>query len=263
MRNRLFILPAIVATIAAAPVIASDCDHRAQRHLTVPMAGVASVKVIGSAGSLEVRGVRGMADIRASGVACASSSRGLEKTVLQASRKGSEIIIEAVLPESHGGIDFWFFEGEHSRLDFVVQLPDHLPVRVVDGSGPLEVRNLASLTVKDGSGPIVVQNIAGPVKITDGSGEMALSNIGGPVVISDGSGEIEIRDVRGDVVIEEDGSGSLDIRAVRGNVIVEADGSGGIAVKDVGGDFVVRRDGSGGVRHAGVHGKIRLPRDDE
>lgn len=256
----------IAATLVASSAVFSGsalgCDEKAQRQVVAPLAGATSIKVIGKAGSLDVRGVQGAGEVRASGVACASSKKLLEEMSLKASRKGSEIVIEAVMPES-SDVGFWFFGvGQSYRLDFTVQVPAHLPIHVVDGSGSVEIENVASLKLRDGSGEIDISNVAGAVEIDDGSGEMTLLKIGGPIEINDGSGEIDINDVTRDVLITSDGSGSIDIRSVRGTVTIDSDGSGSIDVRDIGGDFIVRSDGSGGVFHASVGGKVRLPRDD-
>ena len=258
--NRALGVVTLAAAVLSTAAFADDCDERAPRQLTVALSGATSVKVVGGAGSLEVKGVRGAADVRASGTACASSKALLDQTVLKASRKGNELVIEAVMPDVS---DSWFFGmGGNRRLDFTVSLPDNLPVYVVDGSGAVEVESVGSLKLRDGSGEIEIRNIAGKVDIEDGSGEMTLSKIGGPIEISDGSGEIDIREVSRDVVISTDGSGSIDIRGVKGNVTVDSDGSGEIDVREVTGDYIVHNDGSGGINYVSVGGKIRLPRDD-
>jgi hypothetical protein len=253
---------AAAALLLAVPASADDCDYTAARHAVIQTAGATAVRVIGRAGTLDIQGQKGLHEVRAKGRACTSARSDLDAIQLKATREGSEILIEAVMPENPGRSGFWFFGlSSYQRLDMTVIVPDHLPLRVTDGSGALSVSGVASLKLNDGSGAIRVENVTGDVRITDGSGAMRVTRVGGTVTVTDGSGDIEIANVERDVIIESDGSGSIGIRAVRGSVRVDADGSGSIDVTDVGGDFIVRHDGSGGITHRGVAGKVRLPRD--
>lgn len=249
-------LPLLLSLALAAPAVADDCRHTAPRQLSVPSDGVKIVEVHAGAGSLVVRGTAA-AGVRASGTACSSSEEALEKIRLESKRVGDRLVIEAVFPEESSWGFGWNFQ---RRLDFTVELPQALPVRIDDGSGSIEVRNVAAADIDDGSGGVEVHGVAGMVSIDDGSGDITIADAGG-VRIEDGSGSIEIRSIRGAVVIEEDGSGGIEIADVTGNVTIEDDGSGSIAVRNVSGDFTVRDDGSGGVSVDGVRGKVSIPRD--
>lgn len=248
-------LPLLVSLAIAAPMTADDCRHTAPRQITVPTDGVKSIEVRAAAGSLVVQG-GAAAGVRASGTACSSSADALADIRLESHRSGERLIIEAVIPEESA----WTFTGTRQRrLDFTVELPPALPVEIHDGSGSIEVRNVAAVDIEDGSGEIDVQGVRGAVKIDDGSGEITIRDAGGPVRITDGSGGIEIRSIRGEVVIEEDGSGGIDVAEITGNVLVEDDGSGSIAVRNISGNFTVRNDGSGGVSVDGVRGRVSVP----
>jgi hypothetical protein len=234
MRNAgLVLLLCGIPTLAAAGW--GDCDHQAPRHERLDGAGVRSVRVNAGAGSLRIEGRAGATSIEVNGTACASSASVLDDIRIRAVLSGSVATIETEMP----GTASWLGGGE-ARLDLVIEVPPGVTLDVEDGSGEMQIRNVAAATVKDGSGEMVLEAIAGEVRITDGSGG------------------ITVRDA-GSVVIEEDGSGGIDIGNVRGNVLVRDDGSGGIAVHDVGGDFTVEDDGSGGITHDAVQGRVRIP----
>ncbi|HEY0593691.1 MAG TPA: hypothetical protein VGF40_18110 [Thermoanaerobaculia bacterium] len=249
-------LPLLFSLALAAPAVADDCRHTAPRQLSAPSEGVKIVEVHAGAGALVVRG-GAAAGIRASGTACSSSADALEKIRLESKRTGDRLVIEAVFPEMASWGFGWNLQ---RRLDFTVELPQALPVRIDDGSGSIEVRNVAAADIDDGSGEIEVRGVAGTVTVDDGSGDISIVDAGG-VAVEDGSGSIDIRSIRGAVVIEEDGSGAIEIADVTGNVTIEDDGSGSIAVRNVSGDFTLRDDGSGGVTVDGVRGKVSIPRD--
>ena len=231
--NALLALPLAFAGSAAL----ADCDHSAARRLTANASGATRVVVVGKAGTLRVTG-RQQADVTASGTACTSDRDLLGEMNIVARRDGSDVIVEAVIPE-RVGLFGWF----EARLDLEVNVPANLPVVVRDGSGSLEIENVGALDVTDGSGEVEIRGVRGDVEVTDGSGQVTIRNVSGNVEIRDGSGSIEIDDVGGSVLVRADGSGSID-------------------VSDVKGDFTVDRDGSGGVDYQRVAGKIRIPTRD-
>ena len=254
MRTEIAILAVAAALTTAVPANA-ECRYEEPREVSAAAAGVSSVRIEGSSGSLEVIGGGG-ATIKASGTACVSSRAYLDATRLTLRREGSRLVIEAHTAEARG-----WFGNSYANLPFVVELPSNLPVEIEDGSGPLGVRGVASVSIRDGSGPIDVSNVAGDLRVRDGSGSMVLEKIGGTVRIQDGSGSIDVKGVGRDVIVEEDGSGSIDIRDVTGSVMIEDDGSGSIDVRNVGGDFTVLDDGSGGISFKDVRGRVAIPRD--
>lgn len=255
-----FALPVLVAAVMAVPIHA-DCIGEERREATVSAAGIQSVRIIGRAGTLRVQGRSGLAQVRATGTACASSRQLASAIRIDAKRNGTELLIEAVIPEDGSGGSIWPFGiGRYAKLDLVVELPGNLPVRVTDGSGEAWVRDVAAAQVSDGSGALEITNIRGNLSVSDGSGSLTVRNVTGNVTIKDGSGSIEVSDVGGSVTLT-DGSGSMTIRNVRGSVIVENDGSGSIEVSNVARDFIVENDGSGRIDHQGVRGQVRIPRD--
>lgn len=213
-----------------------NCDNKSPRRLTASVGGATRIIVIAKAGSLRVSG-RAAADVGVNATACASDKDFLSEMNVVARRDGSDLIIEALIPERDV-----FFGWSDARLDMEVGVPANLPLVVRDGSGEAKIENVASLEVVDGSGQLEIRNVRGGVEIVDGSGEVSVRDVGGNVTIRDGSGSIEIEQVGGSVLVSADGSGSIDI-------------------VDVKGDFTVDRDGSGGIDHERVGGKVRIPRD--
>lgn len=233
---RLSAIPVIPLLLVASSASADlfQCDHKAPHRLTANVSGASRVVVVGKAGSLRVRGAN-QADVTASGTACSSDRDFLDQMRIEARREGSDVVVEAIIPEKT--VVFGFHA---AKLDMEVVVPAHLPVSIKDGSGSIDVRGVASVDVRDGSGEIEIREIGGDVEVHDGSGAILVAQVGGGVRISDGSGGIEIRDVRRDVIIERDGSGGID-------------------VVDVQGDFIVERDGSGGIDYDNVAGSVRIP----
>lgn len=248
-------LAAVLVLAVAAPVAADDCRHTAPRQLSAATDGVKVVEIRARAGALVVRG-GASSGVRATGTACASSADLLEGIRLVSSRSGDRLIVEAEVAESSTWSLGWSVQ---RRLDFEVELPRTMAVKIADGSGSIEVRDVGSVDIADGSGEIDVRGVAGVVQIEDGSGELSVRDAG-EVRVTDGSGAIGIASVRGNVVIEEDGSGEIEIADVNGNVTIEDDGSGSIEIRNVGGDLKVKNDGSGGVSVTGVRGKVSIPK---
>ncbi|HYC59417.1 MAG TPA: hypothetical protein VEK79_07610 [Thermoanaerobaculia bacterium] len=272
---------AAVAALVTVPVMADglfdddDCQYTSKRHATTPAAGVTKVVIHGESGSLEVTGTPGATQIVASGTACTSEEDFLPRMTLTLRKVGSELHIDANIPEKT--LVFGFFS---ARLDFAVTMPAGLPVEIDDGSGSLkvantgntsiedgsgsiEVRNVrGSLSVNDGSGSIEVDTVVGSVKIEDQSGELSVRNVNGSVEIEDGSGAISVARIEGSVHVRDDGSGSIVVQNIRRDVTIDDDGSGSIEVADIGGNFTVGRKGSGGIDYERVSGRVSIPNRD-
>lgn len=187
--------------LLAGSAVADDCNYTAPHRLNAALGDATSIVIVAKAGELKVNGSRAR-DVTATGTACVSDRDLLSGIRLEARREGSELRIEAVIPEFIG-----FTFHRQAQLDFEVNVPDSLPVRIVDGSGETQVRDVASVDINDGSGEIRIRNVRGDVRVKDGSGSVEIDRVGGSVVIVDGSGSIDIRDVTRDVTIEADGSG--------------------------------------------------------
>ena len=240
MRFRSLLIPLLALPATAGWADPFDCGHTAQRRVAAPAAGITRVVVVGRAGSLVVRGHAGATEISATGTACASDRSDLDRIQLRSEREGSELRIEAVIPD--GGSSFLFGFGYHARLDFEVSLPKGLALSVTDGSGSVRITDV------------------GPLTVVDGSGQLEIRGVNGNANVRDGSGSIDVSDVTGNIEVV-DGSGSMDLRQIGGSVVI-TDGSGSIEVSDVRGGLDVRDDGSGGLDYERVRGEIRVPREE-
>ena len=230
--TRLLAIPVLLSASAAT---ADLCEHTAPHRLTAALNGASTVVIVGRAGSLRVTG-SSTGTVSARGTACSSDRDFLSDMRIEARREGSELRIEAIIPERTA-----IFHWHNARLDLEVTVPDSVAIRVKDGSGSLEVRDVASLDIADGSGEIEIRGVRGNVEVSDGSGAITIAGVGGDVRVSDGSGGLEIARVDGSVVVDEDGSGGIDVADVRGS-------------------FTVGRDGSGGVNYERIAGTVRVPK---
>lgn len=122
--------------------------------------------------------------------------------------------------------------GTSDYIDLVIRIPRSLDLRIDDGSGSLQVRDLD-----------------GDLQIDDGAGSIRIASIGGTITVDDGAGSISIQDAGGDVRID-DGSGSIEVINAAGMVSID-DGSGSITVTNAD-DFELRGDGSGSVNLSGI-----------
>ncbi len=273
-RKSLYLIAAATALALAAPAAAGRCAHKAQRDARIEVSGAELIEIIGRAGSLDIIGRDGLAEVRATGTACASDDALLAKTVITTRREGNSVLIIADVPKTRGG---WMNDSAH--LDLTVEIPSDVALKVIDSSGDLEIERVASLNLRDSSGGVIINDVAGDIWLEDSSGSLKISNVAGHINLTDSSGSIRLDDIEGNIVIEsdssgdididgarsvlikQDSSGSIDVRNVHEDVIVRADSSGGITVRDIGGDFVVGRNGSGDINYSNVAGKVDVPGD--
>jgi hypothetical protein len=266
-----------VAVLLAAPAFAGglfdndDCRYTAARRAATPAAGVTRVVIHGESGFLKVDGTPGATQIGVNGTACTSDEDFLQRMTLTMRRSGSEIHIDASIPDKTVFLGFF-----SARLDFAVTLPVGMPVTIDDGSGWIKVANVGATRIEDGSGSIEVKNITGKLLINDDSGSIDVDAITGDVTIEDDSGEIVVRNVTGKVEIEDDSgaisvsrvaslhirdddSGAISAHDVKHDVLIDFDGSGAVTVADIGGNFTVNRKGSGSIDYVRVSGKVDIP----
>ncbi|HEX8170914.1 MAG TPA: hypothetical protein VF824_10280 [Thermoanaerobaculia bacterium] len=250
-----------------------DCRYTAPRRVAAALNGVTRVVVHADSGSLTVTGGN-VNQVVAAGTACTSDEDFLDRMTLTMRRSGSELYIEANIPEKV--VLFGFFQ---ARLDFSVSLPAGMPVTIDDGSGWMKVANTGittihddsgsievrgvrgNLTIHDDSGAIDIDGVTGNVNVEDDSGELAVKNIGGSVEIEDDSGSITVARVEGSLRVRQDDSGSITVTNVRRDVTIDDDSSGAIDVADIGGNFTVGHKGSGSIDYARVAGRVSIPEE--
>lgn len=230
-RGWMVLAGAVLIPVPAAAQSYDDCDNRRPISQTLAMGGASVVEVSAGAGTLEVRGVRGLREARITGTACASSSGLLAELSVATGREGSVAYIETRFPDDRS-------DGEQARIDLIVEIPEGMDAEVTDGSGELEVSGVGTLRLTDGSGSARIESIGGDVDVTDGSGDLTIRGVAGIVSVSDGSGDVRLDDVGGARLT--DGSGSIYADVVRG-------------------DLIVRDDGSGSIEYARVTGRVDIP----
>ncbi len=213
-------------------------DYRESRDLAIDADGVASFFIDAGAGTLDVRGVEGLDRILVNATIVVPDAN--EQDGREIAARNTRLVLDldgdAARLESRFDQGFWG-SGSNGRIDLEVQAPADVALRIIDGSGSMDVENFVSdVTIDDASGSIDVH----------GTGRLR---------IVDGSGSIEVGRASGDVDID-DGSGSITVETVGGSVTID-DGSGSIRVSDVAGDLVILDAGSGSVRYADIRGEVR------
>jgi DUF4097 and DUF4098 domain-containing protein YvlB len=206
--------------------------------LTLPAEGLKGFEIRAGAGFLKVTGREGLAaiEVRAEIVAKGVRDQDLDEFLadrveLTLEKRGDKAVLVSRIRDK-----FRLFDFESAVINLTVSVPKSLVLDVDDGSGSLDIEDVAG------------------VRLDDGSGSIRISRVAGDVEVDDGSGGIEIVDVAGDVSVE-DGSGEVDIRRVGGTVTVD-DGSGSISIDDVAKDVRIVSAGSGGVDVSGVKGRV-------
>ena len=235
--------PAIVSRVQLRH--GGECVYGAERELTIPVDGTATLELDAGAGDLHVEGRSGLNEVVVVARMCASHEELLEELDVRAERRADgDVSLRTAYPDQSRE-----WKGPRTaRIDLTVLVPRGLAVDAEDSSGDAEFLGTGDLRIGDSSGDLRVRDVDGTLRIDDSSGSLDVEGVTGDVDIVDGS--LHLRD----------GSGGIDVVSVGGDVIVESDGSGGIDVRGVGGDFRVERDGSGGIRHADVDGRVEIPR---
>ncbi|WP_257386683.1 DUF4097 domain-containing protein [Tahibacter caeni] len=247
-----FVLLAALSGSAAA----DGCAFQAKRELTVPAAGLKTLKLQTRAGDLRVVGVAGLVSVELRGNACAASAEQLAALDLQHSRSGDRLDVITTAPDEG---TFKLFSDNYAYIDLEVRLPQELVLDLDDSSGDIEIADAGTIALRDSSGDIRIHDPRGDVRIRDTSGDIHVEQARGNVtVVGDSSGDIEIDGAARDVVVEEDSSGDVEIAHVSGNARVGRDSSGDIRFRDIGGNAEVGSDSSGGIHARGIRGDFRV-----
>lgn len=223
----------------------SHANYHNQEKLVLDAQSLALLDIDAGAGSLEITGsdntdeISLVADIY-------TEKRNADNYQLELTSSGNSAFIISKINSS----GFW--QGDSPHIDIKIIVPNHMMLRVNDGSGSTMIKQIdAAVTVKDGSGDLTLKNINGDLDINDGSGGLYINNVVGKIEIVDGSGEIELYDVDGSIDID-DGSGSMIVKGISGDVNID-DGSGELTVNEVAGHVTIN-DGSGGINVEQVGG---------
>jgi hypothetical protein len=208
-------------------------DYEEVRDLSLDAAGISQLTINAGAGSMDVTGVKGLDKISVKATIVVPDEdeddavRVIEKRIRLSLQKNA----------GDANLDAWFESGLMSfgsspYIALEVRVPQGMAVNIDDGSGSIDIVDLAGdLTIDDGSGSIDIKNVA-HVRIDDGSGSIDLVSATGDVSIVDGSGSISVKHVQGSVTID-DGSGSIDVSDIDSDLIIVDDGSGSLRFSDI------------------------------
>lgn len=227
----------VMAMFLASFAHAAWTDYEEVRDLALDTEGISELDIRAGAGSLDVRGVDGQDSIIVKATIIVVDADEDEaariiarKMELSLDKRDGKAILKS---DFDGG---FMGSGPNARIDLEVSMPAGLALNVDDGSGSVDVRDVAAdVRIDDGSGSIDVENVAN-------------------LFIDDGSGSIDVEGAAGDVNVK-DGSGSISVRGVAGSVTID-DGSGSIKVSDVEEDLIIVDDGSGGLKFSDIRGEV-------
>lgn len=247
----------IILIFVLLPVIAFAETYRETRNLELPAGGLHGLSLRCGAGELTLKGIEGTGSIQ---VIAEIESEGTDKEEFQLladkliqldfKREYSRALLSSnvVIPPLTN-ID--------ARIHLNIQLPVNMNVRVIDGSGSVDITDIiGNLSIDDNSGDISIRNVTGRIMVEDGSGDIEIQDVQGRLEIVDGSGQIVIQQVTGDVTIK-DASGGIEVNDIDGSVTV-SDGSGSIDIYRVKKNVFIREPGSGELDIDGVQGKVTI-----
>lgn len=212
------------------------------RNLTLAAESLDILRIDCGSGSLDVRGVEGLSEIRVRAEIVSDDASGKEllewieeRVELRLEQSGSRGRLVSKV-ESRG----WTWGGNSLAINLTVEMPKRLALDIDDGSGSMSVRDIdGDIRIHDGSGSMDVRNVGGRLDVDDGSGSITIRGVAGRLSVEDGSGSMTLEDIRGDVDID-DGSGSITVDGVAGDLHIRESGSGSVAIRNV--DGSVRQD---------------------
>jgi hypothetical protein len=239
------------------PIIAFAENYRETRNLELPAAGLQVLSVRCGPGELTLKGMEGTGSIQ---VLAEIESDGTDKEEFQLL---ADKLIQLDLKREYnralltGNVVIPPLTNIDARIHLRIQVPVNLNIRIIDGSGSIDIANIiGNLSIDDDSGAIKAENITGRIRIEDGSGKINIRDVQGRLEIVDGSGKIVIQHVTGDVTINDAG-GSIEVNDIGGSVTV-SDGSGSIDIYRVKKNVFIREPGSGELDIDGVQGKVTI-----
>lgn len=223
----------VMAMFTVSLAHAGWADYEEVRDLNLDAEGISQLTINAGAGSMDVTGVKGLDTISVKATIVVPDEdkddavRVIEKKIrLSLEKSAGDAILEARFES--GLMSF----GSSPYIALEVSVPQGMAVNIDDGSGSIEIVDLAGdLTIDDGSGSIDITNVVN-VMIDDGSGSIDLVNATGNVSIVDGSGSISIEHVQGSVTID-DGSGSIEVTDIDSDLIIVDGGSGSLKFSDI------------------------------
>jgi hypothetical protein len=118
--------------------------------------------------------------------------------------------------------------GRNCSVTYDIQAPPTVAVRGGNGSGNVDVSDVAAVDVEIGSGNITVADATGDVAVRTRSGNIAVGRVAGNLTASATSGTVEATEIRGgtarvdvrsgDVTLELTGPADVSASATSGNI---------------------------------------------
>lgn len=252
--RRAWAFPALAAVFillipAAGWAAFGPAAHTQTQSENVFAGGTRLIRIDAGPGSLRIKGIPGLNEVRAAAAASASDPETLKKMRLVTRREGDIISVTALVPENPGGA--------MASMDMVLEVPGNAALAVRDTSGDIEISDVGSIDLDDDSGDIRIQRASGNIRIIDDSGELEILQVLGNVDIRDDSGGISIQRAGGNITID-DRSGDIYVADAYGQVVIR-DTSGDIRIQNVNGDLVIKSDGAGNIQYSNIRGRVILP----
>lgn len=225
-----------------------DLDHQ-QRELTLDSQDLQGLIAETGAGSLEIIGVEGLAQIKLiADIYSNKDGNDDSKVILTLEKKANKAKLKANFEQTDSNNDSPY-------IDLKLQVPANFTLDIDDSSGAILISKMTSdMNVKDGSGELTI-NGGNNINIEDGSGDIEISQINGSLTIDDGAGAIKLTDIRGNTAID-DGSGNIEVANVQSAVTI-TDGSGNINVFNTKG-LTILAAGSGDVTFNKIDGPVSM-----
>lgn len=237
------------------PIFALAETVQEKKYINISARGINILVVNCGAGSLDLKGVEGLdkinvtANVEVEDFKKEELQKFIDKNVhLYLVKQKNKVLLRSEIQKNA-------LNDVEARINLSVEIPRKFDIKITDGSGPINVRDLiGNLKINDDTGKIIIENIVGKVAVYDGSGSIQIEDNRGNVFIKDGSGFIEVIYVIGDVYVT-DGSGEMTIRHIDGNVTV-SDGSGDIDISDVSKNVFISEAGSGELEIERIKGNV-------
>jgi hypothetical protein len=137
--------------------------------------------------------------------------------------------------------------GPNCSVDYELAVPPGVRVSGQNGSGDLDLANVATVAVSVGSGSVTVRQASGDVNVETGSGDIELTDGKGNIVAKTGSGAIRLSEISGNVAAET-GSGDIRGTGLGGATTSVRTASGSVSLDVAKAQDVTARTSSGSIR---------------
>jgi len=109
-------------------------------------------------------------------------------------------------------------EDSHVTVDFTINVPRGVRVRVATGNGRITIdRGAADVSATTGNGDVSIGETSGRVDATTGNGDVQVDGANGPVSVTTGNGRVFVLTARG-AVDATTGNGDIDVRIKAGPI---------------------------------------------